>query len=99
VIVASFTPTDLSDPCESGGGQTSLYVFDILCSEGFFDNAGDPDREFDLGAGFPTDPRISAGPDGKKNVVFIEKSRAEVESIFADDINAAGSLLYWRELP
>jgi type IV pilus assembly protein PilY1 len=99
VIVASFTPTDLTDPCESGGGQTSLYVFDILCSEGFFDNSGDPDREFDLGAGFPTDPRISAGPDGKKNVVFIEKSRAEVESIFADDINAAGSLLYWRELP
>jgi type IV pilus assembly protein PilY1 len=99
VIVASFTPTDLTDPCESGGGQTSLYVFDVVCSEGFFDDGGNPTRELNLGAGFPTDPRISAGPDGRDNVVFIEKSRAEVESIFHDDINAAGSLLYWRELP
>lgn len=99
VIVATFKPTDLADPCESGGGETALYVFDVLCSEGFFDSSGTPTRRLSLGAGFPTDPRISAGPDGKDNVVFIEKSRAEVESIFQDDINAAGSLLYWRELP
>jgi type IV pilus assembly protein PilY1 len=99
VIVATFTPSDLTDPCESGGGETALYVFDILCSEGFFGSDASPERRLSLGAGFPTDPRISAGPDGQDNVVFIEKSRAEVESIFEDDIKAAGGLLYWRELP
>jgi len=98
VIAASFTPTDLTDPCETGGGRATLYVFDVLCSEGFFGDPATPSRTLSLDKGFPTDPRVSAGVDGKKNRVFIEKSRAEIESIDAGDLPSTGSLLYWREL-
>jgi Tfp pilus tip-associated adhesin PilY1 len=99
VIAASYVPTDVLDKCETGGGESALYVFDVLCSEGYFDDGGNPTRKLELGGGFPTDPRISVGVDGKDNFVFIEKSRAEVESFRAEDLPGTGSLLYWREMP
>ena len=39
------------------------------------------------------------GVDGKDNLVFVEKSGADLESIDAPDVDDnAKSLLYWREL-
>jgi hypothetical protein len=47
----------------------------------------------------PTDPQVSVGVDGKDNIVFIEKSGADLESIKAPNIPAgAKTLLYWREI-
>jgi hypothetical protein len=53
----------------------------------------------DIGVGLPTDPKVSVGPGGKDNRVYIEKSGADLESIGQDDVPAGGQLLYWRERP
>jgi hypothetical protein len=99
VLAASFTPTPNVDPCLSRG-QATGYVFDLLTGEGFFtDASGNPDRKLDIGAGLPTDPRVSVGVGGKDNRVYIEKSGADLESWAEEDIPAGGQLLYWRENP
>ena len=97
VIVASFKPTTNANPCRARGAGT-LYVFDLVTGEGHFtDGNGDPDRSLSLGAGLPTDPKVSVGVDGKNNKVVIEKSGADIEMLEEDDLNVSGGLLYWRE--
>ncbi len=99
VITASFRPVDTGDPCSSRG-EGKAYVFDLLTGEGYFtDNAGNPARGLDIGAGLPTDPKTSIGVGGTDNRVYIEKSGADLESFGAADIPAGGRLLYWRETP
>jgi type IV pilus assembly protein PilY1 len=99
VITASFTPVDTGDPCTSRGDGRA-YVFDLLSGEGYFADAdGDPQRDLDIGAGLPTDPKTSIGVGGKDNRVYIEKSGADLESFGTVDVPAGGRLLYWREAP
>jgi Tfp pilus tip-associated adhesin PilY1 len=99
VITASFKPTPSADPCAARGDATA-YVFDMLSGRGYFeDNANNPLRTMAIGVGLPTDPKVSVGPGGKDNRVYIEKSGADLESIGQEDIPAGGRLLYWRELP
>ncbi len=99
VITASFEPTPSADPCAARGDATA-YVFDLLTGEGYFaDASNNPMRTMDIGVGLPTDPKVSVGPGGKDNRVYIEKSGADLESIGQDDVPAGGQLLYWRELP
>jgi type IV pilus assembly protein PilY1 len=99
VLAGTFTPSNTGDPCTSKGNGT-LYVFDLACGEGHFpDPGGNPQRGNDMGEGMPTDPQVSVGVDGKDNIVFIEKSGADLESIKAPNIPAgAKTLLYWREI-
>ena len=99
VLVGSFTPTNTGDPCTSRGVGT-LYVFDVACGGGYFeDSGGNPVRSFELGEGMPTDPQVSVGVDGEDNIVFIEKSGADLESIRAPTLPAnAKTQLYWREV-
>ncbi len=99
VLIGSFTPANTGDPCTSKGIGT-LYVFGIACGDGYFQDAGgNPQRALALGEGMPTDPQVSVGVDGKDNMVFIEKSGADLESIKAPNIPAgAKTLLYWREV-
>ena len=99
VLGGSFTPSNTGDPCTSKG-TGRIYVFDVACGGGYFtDNAGNPQRGEDMGEGMPTDPQVSVGVDGKDNIVFIEKSGADLESIEAPDVPAgAKTLLYWREI-
>jgi type IV pilus assembly protein PilY1 len=97
VIAASFKPTTSSDPCVARGDGT-LYVFDLLTGEGFFDDGGgNPTRGLDIGTGLPTDPQVSVGAGGEDNKVIIEKSGTEIEMIEEENINVGGGLLYWRE--
>jgi type IV pilus assembly protein PilY1 len=99
VITASFAPTPSADPC-AARGEATAYVFDLLTGEGYFQDASNnPMRTMDIGVGLPTDPKVSVGPGGKNNRVYIEKSGADLESIGQDDVPAGGKLLYWRELP
>lgn len=99
VLAGSFTPANTGDPCTSKGTGV-LYVFDVECGGGYFtDPAGNPQRGEGMGEGMPTDPQVSVGVDGKDNIVFIEKSGADLESIQAPDVPAgAKTLLYWREI-
>lgn len=99
VLAGSFTPANTGDPCTSKGSGT-IYVFDLSCGAGYFtDPSGAPIRGLDVGEGMPTDPQVSVGANGKDNIVFIEKSGADLESIKAPDIPAgAKTLLYWREI-
>ncbi|UCE87302.1 MAG: hypothetical protein JSU66_06145, partial [Deltaproteobacteria bacterium] len=100
VFAVSYTPNPVFNPCEAGGGDSTLYAFDLRCGKGFFtDASGDPTRDLDLGVGFPTDPRISISPDGSSNRVYIEQSGAELESYEAPETPPDFGLLYWRELP
>ena len=99
MITASFAPTTSADPCAARGDATA-YVFDLLTGRGYFqDVSNNPTRTMDIGVGLPTDPKVSVGPGGKNNRVYIEKSGADLESIEQEDISAGGQLLYWRELP
>ncbi|MBW2698392.1 MAG: hypothetical protein JRE70_18055, partial [Deltaproteobacteria bacterium] len=99
VLAGTFTPSNTGDPCTSKGNGT-LYIFDVACGGGHYTDAGgNPQRGNDMGEGMPTDPQVSVGVDGKDNMVFIEKSGADLESLEAPDIPAgAKTLLYWREI-
>ena len=97
VIAASFKPTDTGDPCTSRGDGT-LHVFGIQNGEGYFrDDSDNPMRGISVGAGLPTDPKVSVGVGGTNNRVYIEKSGADLESFEEDDVDAGGRWLYWRE--
>jgi type IV pilus assembly protein PilY1 len=98
VIAASFTPSPPgTDPCVTRGNGT-LYVFDLANGEGYFsDGGGNPIRGLDIGAGLPTDPKVSVGVGGKNNRVIIEKSGTDLESIEESDISTTGGVIYWRE--
>jgi type IV pilus assembly protein PilY1 len=99
VVTASFVPTPSVDPC-AARGEATAYIFDLLTGKGYFEDASsNPKRTMDIGVGLPTDPKVSVGPGGKGNRVYIEKSGADLESIGQDDVPASGQLLYWRELP
>ena len=99
MLVGSFIPATTADPCASKGSG-ALYAFSVDCGGGYFtDTSGDPVRKIDIDAGMPTDPQVSVGVDGQDNLVFVEKSGADLESIDAPDVDDnAKSLLYWREL-
>jgi type IV pilus assembly protein PilY1 len=99
IFAGSFTPDDTGDPCTSKGSG-DLYAFRIDCGQAlFFDSLGEPIVSVDLGAGMPTDPKISVGVNGEDNRIYIEKSGADLESIAAPPLNFDdGSLLYWREV-
>jgi len=99
MLVGSFIPAVSGDPCVSKGSGR-LYVFRVNCGGGYFTDAtGSATRGIDIDAGMPTDPQISVGVDGQDNMVFVEKSGADLESIEAPDVDEnAKSLLYWREL-
>jgi type IV pilus assembly protein PilY1 len=99
VLTGTFTPENTGDPCTSKG-VGNLYVFDVECGGGHYTDAGgNPTRAVYMGEGMPTDPQVSVGVDGKDNIVFVEKSGADLESLRAPDIPAGGkTLLYWREI-
>lgn len=97
VIVASFTPsTPGTDPCVTRG-DGSLYVFDVNNGKGYFDDGSGPTRAVSIGAGLPTDPKVSVGVGGENNKVIIEKSGADIEIIDENNIDLTGGLLYWRQ--
>jgi len=82
------------------GERVPLCFADAAYVWGYFEDASNnPTRTMDIGVGLPTDPKVSVGPGGKDNRVYIEKSGADLESIGQDDVPAGGRLLYWRELP
>jgi len=97
VIAASFQPTPGADPC-TARGFGSLYVFDLKTGEAHFsDGLGNPLRSISLGAGLPTDPKVSIGVGGKDNKVVVSSSTSEVNSIEAPNVDLNGATLFWRE--
>jgi outer membrane protein assembly factor BamB len=109
VIAGTFTPSvDPSNIC-GAKGDGALYIFDLLCGKGWFDDgSGNPERGLDMGVGFPTDPQISTGVSGADNRIYIEKSSSsddddsgsELFSLEAPDLGKeSDGLIYWRELP
>lgn len=106
VIAASYTPTDTTNPCSSAG-EGKLYVFRADCGEGFFtDASGNSARTLDIGAGMPTDPRVTVSPggdgtsDGDPEVrVVTTQQDGEVENIEGPPIDPDKlGQLYWREI-
>jgi len=97
VIAATFIPTTSSDPCTTRGEGT-LYVFDLQTGEGHFDDGGGGAQRWTaLGAGLPTDPKVSIGVGGKDNKIIIEKSGSDIEILDEDPLDLNGATLYWRE--
>jgi hypothetical protein len=99
VIAATYTPTTPNDPCDPGG-SAHLYVFRVHCGEGFFDDgAGGTVRALDLGAGMPTDPKITVGTEGdSSNRMIVNKQDGEVMSLEAPPGFQGTGMFYWREL-
>jgi len=98
VLAASYMPTDTSgNPCSSAGNAT-LYVFRVDTGKGFFTEPdGTPTRSFDLGAGMPTDPRITVSPSGTR--VIITQQDGEIENRDGPPIDPEKlGQLYWREV-
>jgi type IV pilus assembly protein PilY1 len=99
VFVGSYIPTENIDPCQTGGIAT-LYAFKIHCGEGLFMDGSNPDRDLDVGAGMPTDPRITIGTDGDtSNRVIVNKQAGEILNIEAPPGFGSGvGMFYWREM-
>jgi hypothetical protein len=103
IFAGSFTPTATSDP-GSSGGEAALYVVRIDCGQGFFTAAVSPTpRRLTLGAGMPTDPRLTINSDGASsdgNRVIVNKQQGDVSNVKVMDIPSGGAgVLYWRERP
>jgi type IV pilus assembly protein PilY1 len=103
IFAGAFTPTVTTDPCASGG-TAALYVTKIDCGAGFFPNTVSPTpRRLTLGAGMPTDPRLTISSDGgasDSNRVIVNKQQGDVSNIKAPEIpNGGAGVLYWRERP
>jgi type IV pilus assembly protein PilY1 len=103
IFAGSFTPTSATDPCTSGG-TAALYVVRIQCGSGFFGADISPTpRRLTLGAGMPTDPRLTISSDGgssDSNRVIVNKQQGDVSNIEAPPIPSGGAgVLYWRERP
>jgi type IV pilus assembly protein PilY1 len=89
-----------TDPCEITG-QAFLWIFRVECSEGFFPGsggAGDLSRKLDIGAGLPTDPRVTVGASGDvSDRVITSKQGGGVVNEEPPKKKKSGAL-YWREL-
>jgi Tfp pilus tip-associated adhesin PilY1 len=115
VFVSSFIPNPNlgTDPCASGG-NSFLYTFTIQCAMGLYaTNPGTSQRTLSLGAGMPTDPRISisvgnvpAGTPGSgtgscsgtaNKVVVITSSNTISNTSASCGGNKGVGILYWRE--
>jgi type IV pilus assembly protein PilY1 len=99
VIVNSYVPEASSDPCEIGG-HAYLWAFKVECGQGLFTDAGgNPERTLDLGAGLPTDPRVTVGANGESsNRLIISKQGGEIINIDAPPGFPGSGMFYWREL-
>jgi type IV pilus assembly protein PilY1 len=98
VIGLTFKPSSGLARCSSRGEMT-LYVFDVECGKGYFDDGlGNPTRALALGSGLPSDPRVSIGSDGTHNRVYIRSNDDVLQSIEVPDVTLYGNFLYWREL-
>ena len=97
VIAASYTPTDnANNPCSTAGNAT-LYVFRVYCGEGFFGGTDADARRLDLGAGMPTDPRVTVSPSGTR--VIVTQQDGEIENGLGPPIDPEKlGQLYWREV-
>jgi Tfp pilus tip-associated adhesin PilY1 len=92
---ASATSADLAGSGPGGsGGATDPALADF----------GDPaSRYLDLGAGLPTDPRVTVGPGGaggsSGSRVFVTQQDGVINNLDApDDDTSAPGQLYWREV-
>jgi type IV pilus assembly protein PilY1 len=99
VIVNSYIPQPSLDPCEIGG-LAYLWAFKVECGQGLFtDNGGNPVRTMDLGAGLPTDPRVTVGANGDtSNRLIISKQGGDIINIDAPPGFPGSGMFYWREL-
>jgi type IV pilus assembly protein PilY1 len=97
VIAATFIPTVSLDPCTTRGEGT-LYVFDLQDGSGQFDDGGGgAQRWMELGAGLPTDPKVSVGPGPDDTKIIIEKSGSDIVIPDGKEPDLNGATLYWRE--
>lgn len=99
VIVNSYVPQPSSDPCEIGG-IAYLWAFRVECGEGLFtDGSGAPLRSLDIGAGLPTDPRVTVGAGGDgTNRLIISKQGGDIINLEAPPGFPGSGMFYWREL-
>ena len=100
IITASYEP-DLGtgNACTSGEGEAFLHIFEIDDGGGFFPDDGSgplSTRRLALGAGLPTDPRITTSGGGNK--IFIQTSGGAVVSTDApDDDDEDVGIVFWRQ--
>jgi len=99
VIANSYVPEPSSDPCEIGG-NAFLWAFRVECGEGLFtDGSGGPARTLDIGAGLPTDPRVTVGAGGDgTNRLIISKQGGDIINLEAPPGFPGSGMFYWREL-
>jgi type IV pilus assembly protein PilY1 len=114
VIANSYVSEGVStDPCEITG-QAFLWVFKVECGQGYFSLSGGPagggtgggspdpseptTRRYDIGAGLPTDPRVTVGASsGVSDRVITSKQGGGIVNIEPPPKTKSGAL-YWREL-
>jgi type IV pilus assembly protein PilY1 len=100
VIANSFKITTVSsDPCDISG-TSYLWAFRVDCGQGLFtDGSGNATRTQNIGAGLPTDPRVTVGAAGDvTNRVIISKQGGDIINIGAPPGFPTSGSFYWREL-
>ena len=97
-LTASYKP-EVAPTC--GPGESFFYGFKLYNAAGFYDTNSTPeaaDRRIYIGAGVPSNPRISLGADPTDDVVFVTTSDGEVLSLEPPPRPAPeSSLIYWSQ--
>ena len=98
VIANSYIPQPSLDPCEVSG-NAYLWAFRVDCGQGYFASGNSTSRTQNIGAGLPTDPRITVGSSGdSSNRLIVSKQGGEIINIEAPPGFPGSGVFYWREL-
>jgi type IV pilus assembly protein PilY1 len=98
VIAATYLPGGGATCDQTGSAR--LYVFDVATGQGFYFQAGlttdDEARRITIGAGAPTDPRLSLSTQGQQ--LFIQTSTGDVVQVDPPDPGSLARTIYWRHV-
>ncbi len=101
-IAWCFAPVAGASACASGGGEAFLYAFDVLTGFGFFQDGMTPPteaRRVSIGAGLPSNPRVTLGADPGDDKIYVKTSKGEMLTIDPPDrIDGGVSVIYWRQV-
>ncbi len=102
VVAVSYSPTSASaDPCLSATGESLLYVFEVANGGGYwqFSNPSPmPARQYSVGGGLASTPRISMAPDPSNDKIYIKTSKGVVLTLDAPPRSTSGNqVIYWKQ--
>jgi type IV pilus assembly protein PilY1 len=101
IITAAYTPDPgtSANPCDTAGGSSQLYVFDLASGLGYYTDSvttGDAARRVTIGPGAASDPRITLSANGDD--LYIQTSVGAVVNLDPPPPNFDPvEIVYWKQ--